>query len=139
MSVRILVVDDEESIRFTFNAFLTDAGYRVSLAGSFAEGMDELVRNPFDVVLLDIILEGGSGLDLLKKMKPVQTSPVFIVISGYPNPDAAADAKRLGAFEFISKPITQDRLLTAVKDALDSKATTGSEENTTSKPAGFCF
>ncbi len=135
MSVRVLVIDDEESIRFTFNAFLTDAGYRVSLAGTFSEGMDELVRNPFDVVLLDVILEGGSGLDLLRQMKPAETSPIFIVISGYPNPDAAADAKRLGAFEFIPKPVTQDRLLAAVKEALDSKKTARGEENTTPKPA----
>jgi DNA-binding NtrC family response regulator len=117
---QILVVDDEESIRFTFETFLAEEGYLVTTAGNYSEAVSCLVTDRFDLVFLDIILDGGSGIDLLKQIKDRNLSCLAVMMTGYPNLQAFGDAKKLGAAGFLTKPISQSQLLSATREALQS-------------------
>lgn len=111
MTARILVVDDEESIRYTFEEFLSGEGHEVTTARSFEEAVDRLEGADYDIIFSDIILGNRTGMDLLKQAKARRIECPFIVITGYPTVDTASEAVRLGAFDYIAKPITQSALL----------------------------
>jgi two-component system response regulator HydG len=122
MPPHILVVDDEESIRYTFRHFLTEQGYTVSCAADYGEGIALLRENGCDLVFADIILPGRSGIDLLKEAKEILPDALVIMITGAPSVDTAAESLRIGAFDYIIKPIRQDTLLRTVNIALKHKA-----------------
>jgi len=119
---RILVVDDEESIRFTFESFLTDEGYEVVTAKDYHEAVQKISETGFDLIFADIILGGKTGIDLLRKLKKEKNTCPVVMITGYPNIDTASDAVRLGAFDYISKPVRPDTLLHTTTMALQHKA-----------------
>jgi len=122
MPPHILVVDDEESIRYTFRQFLSDEGYSVSSAADCDEGIALLRKKDFDLVFADIILPGRSGIDLLREAKEILPHVLVIMITGAPSVDTAAESLRIGAFDYIIKPIRQDILLRTVNIALKHKA-----------------
>jgi two-component system response regulator HydG len=122
MPPHILVVDDEESIRYTFRHFLTEQGYTVSCAADYGEGIALLRENGCDLVFADIILPGRSGIDLLKEAKESFPDVLTIMITGAPSVDSAAECLRVGAFDYIVKPVRQDALLKTVNIALKHKA-----------------
>jgi PAS domain S-box-containing protein len=119
---RILVVDDEESIRFTFESFLSDEGYEVDTAKDYHEAVQKISGTSFDLIFADIILGGKTGIDLLRKIKRENHTCPVVMITGYPNLDTASDAVRLGAFDYISKPVRPDTLLHTTTMALQHKA-----------------
>ena len=121
MKNRILIVDDEEGIRFTLNKFLTKAGYEVVTAESFDEAVICITDSDFDVIFADIILKGKTGIDVLREIKSRGISAPVIMITGYPNIDTASEAIRLGAFDYIPKPIQKDALFHAIDVALQYK------------------
>jgi two-component system, NtrC family, response regulator HydG len=121
MSARILVIDDEEAIRFTFERFLRAAGHLVTTAGSYREALEQINTTPFDIVFADIILEDGTGIEILRQIKAKGLSCPVIMITGDPGVETAADSIRLGAFEYISKPINQESLLHVARTALKYK------------------
>ncbi len=121
MSYRILVVDDEESIRFTFNAFLTDAGYLVETAASLEEALEKMDAKVFDAIFLDILLGRESGIKVLQASRECQPNTPVIMVTGAPDISTAAEAVRLGAFDYITKPIHQDELLRLAKLAVEHK------------------
>ena len=93
---RILVVDDEESIRFTFETFLSEEGHRVETASSYDEGRDLVERERFDLVFIDIILEGGrSGMALLEDITELAPETETIIITGAPTVKTASGARML--------------------------------------------
>ncbi len=115
----ILVIDDESSLRETFQFFLTREGYHpVISAAGFTEATAVLAANQVDLIISDIVLEGNSGIDLLKYVRKNGIDCPFIVITGYPEVDTAAEALRLGAFDYIIKPVEKDSLLRSVRLAL---------------------
>ena len=115
----ILVVDDESSLRETFEFFLTREGYQpVISAASFTEATEVLSTNQVDLIISDIVLEGTSGIDLLKYARKNGIDCPFIVITGYPDVDTAAEALRFGAFDYIVKPVDKNSLLRSVRLAL---------------------
>lgn len=115
----ILVVDDEGSLRDTFYFFLSREGYEpVLTVETFKEALSILRNQSIDLVLSDIVLEGSSGIDLLKHTRRLGIDCPFIIITGFPDVDTAAEAVRLGAFDYISKPIDKETLLKSVKLAL---------------------
>jgi len=120
---KILIIDDEESIRFTFDSFLSDLGHEVSTARDYHEAMEKVTNEDFDLIFLDIILGGLTGVDLLIDLKKKRDlrCPV-VMITGYPNVETASEAVRLGAFDYISKPVRQDTLLHTTNLALQHKA-----------------
>ena len=126
---RILVVDDEESIRYTFESFLKEEGYSVATAGDFDEAVGLLKDQKFDLAFADVILPGGkSGIDFMREMKEKTLNFPVVMITGDPNVESAADAVRLGAFDYIPKPVRQDTLLRVAAMALRNKAITEERE-----------
>ena len=118
-SYSILVIDDERSLRDTFHFFLSREGYApVFTIGTFNEALTLLQQQEIDLVLCDIVLEGQSGIDLLKHVRQLGIECPFIIITGYPEVETAAEAVRLGAFDYISKPVDKETLLKSVKLAL---------------------
>ena len=115
---RILVVDDEENVRFTFAAFLEDAGHQVRTAASRAETLRLLDDEAFDLVLLDITLGSDNGLDLLAEVRQRFPLCPVVMITGAPEIATATEALRRGAFDYIPKPLRQDTLLRVTRQAL---------------------
>ena len=128
MKPHILVIDDEESLRFTLETFLKDEGYLVSTAESFAGAEDILDQSLFDLIFLDIQLGRHSGLDLLKVAREKCPHCPVVMITGAPDVATAAEAVRSGAFDYIPKPIRQETLLRVAKVALKHKAVVDQRE-----------
>lgn len=122
MKERILVVDDEESLRFTFRTFLEEAGYKVVEAKAFFEAVRVLREDHIDLVFADIILGGFRGIDLLKEISALGLICPVVVVTGFPDIETAAEAVRLGAFDYVPKPVKQDELLRLANIALQHKA-----------------
>lgn len=119
---RILIVDDEESIRFTFDSFLSEEGHKVTTAGEYNEALGIISKNEFDLIFMDIVLGGKTGIDLLKEIKNRDLRCYVVMITGYPNVETASAALRLGAFDYIFKPVKQEILLHITSMALRNKA-----------------
>ncbi|WP_319475601.1 sigma-54 dependent transcriptional regulator [Marispirochaeta aestuarii] len=113
----VLVIDDEPGIRSVLHDILTDEGYSVISAEDGIEGLALLRENPVDLVILDVWLPNMGGIDVLKQIKEEYSDLEVIVISGHANIDMAVKAVKLGAFDFIEKPLSLDRLLTICRNA----------------------
>ena len=122
MKARILIVDDEESIRYTFDNFLSDEGHEVTTARAYDEALEKMLGNNFDLVFMDIILGGKTGIDLLQEFRKRSMHCPVVMITGFPNAETASDAVRLGAFDYIFKPVRQETLLHTTSLALQFKA-----------------
>jgi two-component system response regulator HydG len=118
---KILIVDDEESIRFTFDSFLSDVGHKVTTASDYHEALEILSRNELDLIFMDIVLGGKTGIDLLREVKDRNMRCPVVMITGYPNVETASAALRLGAFDYIFKPVKQEILLHIASMALQYK------------------
>lgn len=118
---RILVVDDEEPIRKTLRMALEYEGYEVSEASSGTEALALLEKEPTDLVFLDIKMPGMDGLEVLEKMTERAAGPQVIMVSGHGSVQTAVQATKLGAFDFIEKPLETERVLVAVRNALERK------------------
>jgi len=121
MKPKVLVVDDEKGLRYTFEAFLTDEGYDVVLAETLEEAFDKINKNKFDVIFTDILLGDKSGIELLRAVKEKDMQCPVIMITGFPNINTASEAVRLGAFDYISKPVKQEHILLSAGQALSHK------------------
>jgi two-component system nitrogen regulation response regulator NtrX len=117
----ILIVDDETGIRQSLEGVLTDEGYAVSSAQSGEQSLELLEKSSFDVVLLDVWLPGMDGLATLEKIRDLENPPEVIMISGHGTIETAVRATKLGAYDFLEKPLTLDKTLILVKNAIDSK------------------
>ena len=135
MGKNILIVDDEESIRFTFKDFLTEAGYDVATASHYDQALERLKDTDFDLLFVDIVMGGKTGIDLLRTVKQKNANAQVIIITGAPSVETASEAVRLGALDYILKPVRQDDLLKAAnlafrhKDLSDEKARCQSNVN----------
>lgn len=118
---RILLVDDEEGICFTLGTLLKKEGYQVESASCLVDAR-ELIRNfTFDVAFLDIMLAGENGIDLLREIRQVSPATQVIMFTGSPQVESAAEAVRLGAFDYITKPIRYETLIAVTCHALSNK------------------
>lgn len=113
---RILIVDDEASIRSSLKNALDKRGHETVTAESFAQGQ-QFAQGRFDLVLLDVMLGDGSGLDLLKEIMTRTPDRCVVMISGQADIDTAVQAIQLGAYDFIEKPLSLDRILITVENA----------------------
>ncbi|MGH9318462.1 MAG: sigma-54-dependent transcriptional regulator, partial [Vicinamibacteria bacterium] len=118
---RILVVDDEEPIRKTLRMTLEYEGYEVSEASSGQEALALIEREPSDLMFLDIKMPGMDGLEVLEKLSEKPSAPLVIMVSGHGSVQTAVQATKLGAFDFIEKPLETERVLLAVRNALERK------------------
>jgi two-component system, NtrC family, nitrogen regulation response regulator NtrX len=117
----ILIVDDEAGIRDSLAGVLTDEGYSASSAESGEACLDRLRKGAFDVVLLDIWLPGIDGLETLERIRQLDNPPEVIMISGHGTIETAVRATKLGAYDFLEKPLSLDKTLILVKNAVESK------------------
>jgi len=118
----VLIVDDESSIRQSLRGVLEDEGYKVTEAESGEACLDLLKKRAFDVVLLDIWLPGIDGLETLEKLDDTNgDSPEVIIISGHGTIETAVRATKLGAFDFLEKPLSLEKTLILVKNAVDAR------------------
>src|SRR5262252_10667561 len=114
----ILIVDDESEIRSSLQGVLEDEGYKPLLAESAEDCLATLSRKPVDVVLLDIWLPGMDGLEALERIVAMEDPPEVIMISGHGNIETAVRATKLGAFDFIEKPLSIEKTVLTVRNAL---------------------
>jgi DNA-binding response OmpR family regulator len=114
----ILIVDDEKSIRFTTKAILSKEGYEVSTASDYCEALDIMAKGDFDLIFADVMLEGKTGFDILREAKKQNSTCPVVLFTGYPNIVAESEAFRLGADDYVSKPLTKDKLLHMVNTIL---------------------
>ncbi len=121
MSKTILVVDDEKDIRISLAGILEDEGYLVVTAASGLEALEAAREELPDLVLLDIWMPGMDGLETLEKLKILFPDITVIMISGHGTIETAVRATKLGAFDFIEKPLSLDKMLIAVVNALRMK------------------
>ncbi len=113
---RILIVDDEENIRASLKSAAEKRGHQCVTAGSFAQGR-EYAAIEFDIVFLDVMLGDGNGLDLLKEILSRRPQQCVVMISGHADIDTAVQAIHSGAYDFIEKPLSLDRILVTVDNA----------------------
>ena len=125
---RILIIDDEENIRFTLEDFFSDEGYEVVTAGGYDEALAMIDKSDFDLIFADINLKGKTGIDILREIKVRKLNCPVVMITAAPDFDTASDALRLGAFDYVSKPVQLDALMHITKTALKHKVLTDEKE-----------
>ena len=117
----LLVIDDELGIREGCRRALSPQGYAVDVAGDAAEGLARLAAGRYDLVLLDVMMPGMSGLELLGKLRENDSEIACIIITGYATVAMAVTAIKHGAYDFLTKPFGVDDLLLAVEHGLEHR------------------
>jgi two-component system, NtrC family, nitrogen regulation response regulator NtrX len=117
----ILIVDDESGIRQSLKGVLEDEGYKASVAESGEACLEVLRKKAFEVVLLDVWMPGMDGLETLEKIREIEGAPEVIMISGHGTIETAVRATKLGAYDFLEKPLSIDKTLILVKNAVDAQ------------------
>ena len=115
----ILIIDDERAIQATLKGVLEDEGYRVSVVGSAAEALAGLADEAPDLIFLDIWMPGMDGLEALAEIKQRQPESAVVMISGHGTIETAVKATKLGAYDFIEKPLSLEKTLLAAVRALE--------------------
>lgn len=118
---KILVVDDDEVVRRSHLRSLSGLNCNAMGVWDGAEAIAAMEREPFDVVLLDLRMPGLDGMDVLKVIKDKWPEAEVIVITGYPSIDTAKEAVRLGAYDYIAKPVGPDDVINATTGAVNHK------------------
>jgi len=115
----VLVVDDEAGIRESLTRVLEDEGYAVESVATGEACLERLGRDRFDVVLLDIWLPGIDGIQTLEKVRGLEAPPLVIMISGHGTIETAVRSTKLGAFDFLEKPLSLDKTMLTLKHAVE--------------------
>ncbi|MFO7866070.1 MAG: sigma-54 dependent transcriptional regulator [Candidatus Aminicenantes bacterium] len=124
---KILVIDDESGIRFSLKGILEDEGYEVKTAETGESGLNLIESENFDLVFLDIWLPEMNGIDVLEKIKQVEENVQVVMITGHGSVEAAVKSTKMGAFNFLEKPLSLEKVVLTAKNALKQK--TLEEEN----------
>ena len=114
----ILVVDDEAIVRESIRDWLKDSGYEVSVAESGEEALKLIEKQDFGVMILDLRLPGINGIDVLKKAKVLKPNIKSIVITAYPTMLTQEEASKLGAIDYLVKPVFPDKLEELIRETL---------------------
>jgi two-component system sensor histidine kinase/response regulator len=117
----VLVIDDELGIREGCRRVLEPQGFQVDTAVTLQEGLAKIQSRPFDIVLLDVMMPDGRGLDLLEPIHAEDPELIVIIITGYATIELAVETIKAGAYDFISKPFTPDVLLISVNQGLERR------------------
>lgn len=121
MKVNILVIDNEESIRFSFRRFLRAEGYNVITAKGYQEALARMDETKFELILSDNFLKDGWGIDILQEVMRRDLKTRVIIMTAYPSIETAQDSFRMHAVDYIVKPLKQRELLNSVKKALQKE------------------
>lgn len=118
---KVLVIDDEEIARISCRRVLETKGISVTLAASGKEGLDLLLRSPFDLVLVDLKMPGMDGVEVARRINGFDPSIVTIIITGYATIESAVAVMKQGAYDYVPKPFTPDELLIVVQRGLEKR------------------
>ncbi len=116
----ILIVDDEKLIRWSLGHMLTKAGFRVAEAETMDQGLAYLFENEPDLIILDQILPDGTGIEVLVRMRKENVQMPVIMLTAIDKSDVAVRAMKLGAIDYVTKPVNSDELLIVIDKALES-------------------
>lgn len=125
---KILIVDDQESMRLTLSLLLRKQGYEVTVAASGEEAVAMVDREIFDVVVTDLKMEDLGGLDVLHHLKRVHPATEVIILTAHGTIGNAVEAMKLGAFDYLAKPFEPDEGILTVKKAIERKTLIGKLE-----------
>ena len=120
--MKVLIIDDERSIRNTMKEILEFEGHEISVAADGKEGVEAALHNSFDVIFCDIKMPGMDGIEVLQTLKAEGCEAEVIMISGHGDIETAVKCIRLGAYDFIQKPLDLNRILITLKNATDKTA-----------------
>jgi two-component system response regulator HydG len=122
---KLLVVDDQRNMRTTLGMMLRGAGYEVDEAADGDQGRERGISGAYDVVLTDLRMGSGDGIDVLRAIKEAQPLTEVIVMTAYGTIESAVEAMRLGAFDYIQKPFTEQELLVKIGRAIENRRLAG--------------
>jgi len=115
----ILIVDDEESIRVSLKSLFEKENYKAETANSSSMALEKLDKSNFDLILTDIMMDEQTGIDLLKTVKNNYSSTAVLLMTGYASMETAIEAVRLGALDYLIKPISKETLLFNISRCLE--------------------
>jgi DNA-binding NtrC family response regulator len=118
VSQPILIVDDEPIVRESISDWLKDAGYQVATAESGEEAIALVKKQDFSIMVLDVRLPGKTGITVLKEIKALKPQIKSIVITAYPSTELADEARKLGAVDYLIKPIAPDDLERLIRETI---------------------
>ena len=123
MNKRILIVDDERNVRLTYRTALETEGFEVAEAESGATAVEKFAQSTFDVAVLDLRMPEMDGLELLEAMRDKNIKTPAVIITAYGDVPNAVKAMKLGAIDFLAKPVTPDQLRTILNEVIERHAT----------------
>jgi DNA-binding NtrC family response regulator len=126
---RMLVVDDEKSVRDLLAEYLNEYGYEVTCAANGRDALKAYKEMPFDIILSDLNMAPMDGLELLNQVKLINPDAIFIMITGYPSINSSIEAIKKGARDYITKPFNIDEIRVKVERALLEKSLLGRLKN----------
>ncbi len=118
MKANILIIDDEESIRFSFHRFLTAEGHNVITAKGYREALARMDETQFDLMLADIVLDDGWGIDILQEVMRRNLKTCVIIMTAYPTAETIKASFSMHAIDYLTKPLRQEGLLYSVNKVL---------------------
>ena len=121
VEARILIGEDDDRARDSLRALLTEEGYRVETACDGVEASQRLRESEFDAVLLDVRMPGNDGLSLLREIREQPRPPAVLIMTAYGNSGLAIEAMKLGAYDYLTKPLHFDQLLTQLERAVANR------------------
>ncbi len=127
MKPTILIVDDEPGVRTSLSGVLRDEGYSVEAVSSGEACLDRVARGPVDLIVLDVWLPGMDGLATLARLRERQVDAQVVLISGHGNIESAVRAIKMGAFDFVEKPLSLEKTVLVVRNALHQRRPRGRE------------
>lgn len=120
-TTNILIVDDEEVVRLSYSRTLANGHRNVEVAKNGMEALRHMEKRPFDVVLLDLRMPGMDGMAVLKTIKEKWPECEVVIITGYPSVETAKEAVRLGAYDYLAKPVGPTEIVLATDRAIAQK------------------
>ncbi|NHI92233.1 MAG: response regulator [Candidatus Lokiarchaeota archaeon] len=117
--VKILIIDDEETICKSLKWTLENLGHEITYALNYEDGKKLILEQNFLLYFVDLILPGGSGIDLIRLIREKSSNGIIIIITGYPNIPTLVDAVNQEVFDYLNKPITRKRVIEIVNHALE--------------------
>ena len=121
MKTKILVVDDEEIVRLSALRVFAGTHCSVEVVRNGTEALEAMERGSFDVVLLDLRMPGMDGMAVLRAIRSNWPDTAVIIVTGYPSIETAKEAVRLGAYNYLAKPVGPDEVINAANDAMMQK------------------
>lgn len=118
----ILIVDDEPNVRLMFRTALASSGYQVTMAEDGTTALDWLAGGKADVILLDLHMPGMDGMDVLRRLRESGDDTPIVIVTAHGNVPNAVQAMKLGAIDFLTKPLTPDKLRATVADVIERQA-----------------